>query len=646
VAALVLTGCDDTSEIGPPPDSDGDGIPDLQEIYEGTDPSDPASASAWHPEWTERPRLLVDAEGLAVLLEALERTGEPWETLRARLEARCTEDPRPPDEDLTSAVVNTNIALACAVRYAAGDEAAGDKAATILEDLPEEVDFAISLVDKIDLHAGQGILQGVRAWDLLLGAGYPMGHDPEVAEARLHAFGESLWTIYVEEFPVFLLLAQNNHNTKIASAFAMLGMGSNLDPRAARYVSYGLSEVTRVNDLVAAADGGYAEGPSYQVYAMQSVLPFAAALDRWLGDDLLTVRTSCAHDWDPESCIEHNVSLPSPLADPRYCDGFDRFVEMLMPTGYGPNTDDGNLASAHLGYTVGLCDSPAQAFGWGWQTSAWASTGSVDLTADSLRTWVDAPEPAAPPAGPIARPDAGFAVLRDRWDPEGPWALLLAEAGVARTGGGLHEHPDALAYLWVARGAYLLLDCGYGYWEIREAVNAPEDHNVILVDGLAATRTDAEILEVDADGDTQTATARIAHHGVQWTRSVSIVGDDVLVVRDLTEPTDGGTHTLAMSVHGATDTLARNGGVGTWTVGDLTLQVAVIASVAPTHGERPGVHASGRSLDPHGVLTAEVYTDQPVTWLTVAVAGDGGVPLEVEGDAVRWGERSFPLVAR
>jgi len=642
VVAVALTGCPPTLEPGPPTDYDGDGISNFQEIEEGTDPSDPTSASAWHPEWVERPRLAVDADGLAVLLDALERTGEPWEPLRARLETRCAQELRELDENLSSTVTNTNIAFACAVLYAAGDEAAGDKAATALEDLPEEVAFKISLVDKIDLYSGQAILQGMRTWDLLLGVGYPTGHDPAVAEAKLHAFGEAVWNIYVEDFPLFLLVAQNNHNTKLAAAFGMLGIGANLDPRAARYVSYGLSEITRVNELVAAADGGYAEGPSYQVYAMQSVLPFAAALDRWLGDDQLTVRTSCAHNWDPDTCVEENVSLPSLLADPRYCDGFDRFVEMLMPIGYAPNTDDGNLASAHLGYTAGLCGSPEQAFGWEWQASSWTSTGSVDLTADSLRYWADAPEAAAPPVGPISRPDAGFAVLRDRWEPDGPWAMLLAEAGVARTGGGQHEHPDALAFLWAARGEYLLLDCGYGSWEIREAVNAPNDHNVILVDGQGATRTDAEILGVSA-GDDQSATARIAHHGVTWTRTLSLVGDDILVVRDLSEPTDGSAHTLTMYVHGATDTLALTNGVGSWTVGDQTLQVAVIATVAPSYGERPGIHAFGRSLEPHGVLTAEVHADQPVTWLTVAVTGDGSVPLEIVGDAIHWGAREIDL---
>jgi hypothetical protein len=642
LVALLLVGCDHSVDPGTDPDYDGDGISNLQEFSEGTDPSDPTSASAWHPEWAERPRLLVDADGLAVLLDALERTGEPWEPLHARLEWRCASEVWELDEDLTSAIVNTNIAIACAVLYAAGDDFAGDKAATILEDLPEEVDFKISLVDKIDLHAGQAILQGVRTWDLLLGVGYPAGHDPAVAEARLQALGEAVWNIYVEDFPLFLLVAQNNHNTKLAAAFAMLGMGANLDPRAARYVSYGLSEATRVNDLVAAADGGYAEGPSYQVYAMQSVLPFAAALDRWLGEESLTVRTSCAHNWDPDACVEENVSLPSLLADRRYCDGFDRFVEMLMPIGYAPNTDDGNLASGHLGYTAGLCASPLQAFGWGWQASSWASTGSVDLTADSLRYWVDAPAAAAPPMGPISRPDAGFAVLRDRWEPDGPWAMLLAESGVARTGGGGHEHPDALAFLWAARGEYLLLDCGYGSWEIHEAVNAPEDHNVILVDGLGASLTDAELLGVTA-GDDPSATARIAHHGVTWTRTLSLVGDDVLVVRDLSEPTDGAAHTLTMHLHGATDTLARTEGVGRWTVGDQTLQVAVIANVAPSYGERPAVHAFGRSFEPHGVLTAEVHADQPVTWLTVAVAGDGTVPLEVGGNTIHWGAQEFDL---
>ena len=48
-----------------------DGIPDAREAEEGTDPQDPSSASAWHPEWTGHPRLLADASRWAEVKQAI-----------------------------------------------------------------------------------------------------------------------------------------------------------------------------------------------------------------------------------------------------------------------------------------------------------------------------------------------------------------------------------------------------------------------------------------------------------------------------------------------------------------------------------------------------------------------------------------------
>ncbi len=630
----VACGPDEPHETSEPgwSDADGDGVSDAQEASDGTDPNDPSSALSWHPELTARPRLLLDPADLSDLVASLDRSDEPWTTLRARLESRCSDEEQTADEDLSSATTNGNIAVACAVLFAAGNLPAGDKAALILDNWPSDVIVPPELVDKVDLHAGQGLLQAARAWDLLLGVGYPEGRDPLVAEERLHAFAADLWDFYVEDYPVFLAFARNNHSTKLISSWAALGFAANDDERSARYVNLAADQLPRLNDALLAEDGGYAEGPSYLVYGGQSVLPWLAAFDRWLGDGELLAKPNCQLSLDAD-CTEELIGVTSPLRDPRVCAGFDRFVEMLMPAGYGPNIDDGNLATAPLGVTAGLCDSAVQSWGWSWQAVPWASSGSVDLSADALVHWPRAPVAVEPVAGPLVL--EGYAVLRDRWDRNGAYALLEAEAGVLRAGGGLHEQPDGLAFLWATRGEYLLLDSGYGSWEQREQVNQPEAHNVILVDGEGSGAVDAEVLETYTDGPFQVARGTVTFGGVRWTRTLVLASDSALVVRDVTESVDGASHDLLLNLHGANDTLSFAADVAQWHVGDLDLSAAVIADVPLSYSTRVGEHALHHGqIEVHGIVEAGARSSATVTWLTVAVAD--GSELALDGDSLRW----------
>lgn len=645
---LLLLACSPAPETGSPPlpdtgldpseDADGDGIDNATELAEGSDPRDPSSASAWHPEWTERPRLLTNPAGLERIPELRARDGEPWESLSARITSRCAGDPMEDDPTLVSATVNGNIALACALEHLAGDPEAGAKAAGILESLPVTAELDAETLFYTDLHASQGLLQGARAYDLLLAAGYPSGRDPADAHARLHALGDFLWDYYVERYPQWMGYAQNNHATKLAAAFGALGMGAPDDPRAARYVNYAVGELHRLRPLLFAEDGGYAEGPGYLVYAMESELPFMAAFDRWLGDGSVPVATLCAHDLDP-ACEPGLELLGSPLRDPAVCASFERFVEQLMPAGYGPNTDDSNLASAHLGLVAGLCDAPTAAWGWAFQASSWASAGSVDVTADTLLAWDLAPEPAAPEPGPLARPDAGWAVLRSGWERDSAYALLLAEHGVARSGGGGHEHPDALAYLWAAGGDYLLIDAGYGSWAEHTEVNDAEAHNLFLVGGEGPGDADAWIDHAVTSGAHQRATGHTSYAGLDWTRHITLVGEDVLVVLDQVEPSHGGGLALALQTQGPGTGLEIDGPLARWPVGERELQVMVVADRKLDLSVRGEEHAFSYSdYQPHDALEASLTVDGPTRWLTVARVGLPGADdgLQAAEQGVSW----------
>ncbi|MFT5682688.1 MAG: hypothetical protein ACI8RZ_003612 [Myxococcota bacterium] len=633
----------DDTDIDPTLDSDGDGITDVVELAEETDPHDPASATAWHPEWTDRPRLLTDAAGLERLQEALTDKDEPTVTLSARLVDRCAATPAKDDETLASATGNGNIALACAVVYLGGDAKAGMKSAEILATFPTEVSIGLEDVFYTDLRAGQGVLQGIRAWDLLLAIGYPEGYDADDAGERLHALGDSLWTFYVEDYPQWLDYAQNNHNTKFASMLGALGMGAWDDPRSARYVNFAASELPRFRDYLLTDDGGYGEGPSYLVYAMESELPFMVALDRWLGDETMLVRHTCVHDPDPD-CTETLIEHGSPLRDERICTAFDRFVEQMMPAGYAPNTDDSNLATAHLGLVAGLCGSPYAAWGWEFQATEYDASGSVDVTADTLLAWPDAPVGSAPPIEPILRADAGWAVLRSGWERDSAYALLVAENGLARESGGGHEHPDNLSFLWATGGHYLLLDSGYGNWSGRGEVSQAEAHSLFLVGGEGPTTDDdAWIDDAWSEGDLQIARGHTTYRGLVWQRTLVLVGETALILWDETAP-ESGAIDLALQLQGPSTGMSLDGGIARWDLHDQTLQVALIAEQTPTLDSRTEQHAFHyATYEEHDVLQASATIDGETRWLTVAWLGDPDQTLSVDGETIRWPTGSATL---
>lgn len=617
-------------------DLDGDGISDAEECEAGTNPLDPSSASAWHPEFEERPRLLLRAHELPLLRELLTRTDEPYLSLQATIRATCASSEHAPEETLSYLTSNGNLALACAVQCAGGDLDACDRSASVIEAMPKTIDITLEMLTTADLRAGQGLLQAVRAWDLLLGVGYPKGHDPELAQSRLHGLGETLWTHYMVDFRAFPAVWLNNHNLKLAATFGLLGMGAPDDPRAARYVNWAAYEIPRLHEYVFAADGGYAEGFNYLSYGMESELPWIRAFRGWLGTGELQVMSQCAHDLDKD-CVEALSTVSDPLLDPRLCGSWERLVEALMPWGYTPNTDDGNLSTGLLGISASLCESATQA--WGWDFQPYLSTGgSVLLAPDSLLEWSHAPEPVEPSTEPFSRPDSGWVALRSSWDPQSPYALLLAESGIARIGGGGHEHPDALSFLWATRGEYPLMDSGYGSWNLHGEVNDAEAHNLILVDGEGPETADALVLDHGREGPFLWARAQVSFGGVDWTRTLVLVEDSLLLTFDELESLDKAPHELTLLLHGASEELLLESERVRYTLDGFTLEVGSIADIELASSSWTEEHAWWYgTIEHHAVAAWSGTLSTSTRWLTVASLNESAEPaLLVDESSVTW----------
>ncbi len=98
---------------------------------------------------------------------------------------------------------------------------------------------------------------------------------------------------------------------------------------------------------------------------------------------------------------------------------------------------------------------------------------------------------------------------------------------------GGHEHPDPLALLRYAGTEALVLDSGHLGWGQHHKVNAPENHSLILVDGLGAQGYQAVVPEIDIEHDGSITFLDPSVEG-GWTPGRD--GQGWIVAHDLAEP--------------------------------------------------------------------------------------------------------------
>lgn len=635
----------DPAETVSPIDSDRDGIPDEVEVLDGTDPNDPASARAWHPERRTRPGVLVDTAARDVLRERL-GSGDPgaravWDRIVARAGAT---PPAPPDpmvwDDMVARERGQIAEAAAFVGWVTADEDMSGKAAALLAEplaSPWPLNEGLFATSLYDLHEAEALVAACHAFDLLAGT---ESAAPLLAQAEATLTGrvEDFAAIHLEPgaFMNFLLVAQNNHAMKVMGALGVCTLALPDRPNAAAQLNEAVSALTYLLlDFQGIPEGAYAEGWNYLAYGGDTWLALVWAWQRLVGDGrwpLIGRGIVTPGDARAGKLTEYGDLM----REPTVMRIFENALRTSRPDGLMAPTDDANAVPLHGAILAALLDSPEWA--WNWRR---AELGFYGGSADVL-TFIAlgrVPAPAAPTWAPDhASRGAGFAVWRSDWGPEATYLLMLAEHGAMRTNGLGHEHADPLSLLMHAHGEALLLDPGYINFEHHDLVKRGEDHNIVLIDGegpafwvsIGPPAGDAFLEQWLVANGLSSALGSAQLGDVMWWRRVVRVEGRYFVVADRLIADGPHTYTLALHGHGGGDGLdgafAMTGDGARWVRPKASLRAVVV----PLEGqaryvERLDEHARGwGQIGWHSALDVHAEMDTSAGFLTVLWPGRAG----------------------
>lgn len=458
-----------------------------------------------------------------------------------------------------------------AFAYAMTEDARyGDKALEILLQINPQGNWG----DEEQFWAGP-LMAYAQAYDMLKGAGHP-GLDAS-ADAAIRA-GIAAKTGELREVASSALfdlwIPMNNWRIRMycaldIAAMALADHGSADDWHDK---SEDLVEETMDFQLASIDEGGFAEGPYYLEYSADICYPHMVAYQRvmrepppWAG------QLEVLHDWS---------------------------IHIRLPDGLRPNIDDAHLTRFY-GWYWGPDHPRAAVYRWDDgdpQSPANPNIHRTDALIDKICQYDASVVPQPPDWGPtVFLPEAGEAVLRSDWGPDGVYMLLMGEHGDARNNGLGHEHPDATSFMVYAYGEMLALDSGHISWEQHELVNNARNHSLILVDGKGPpvekiiVLGQTVILNVGVDAylkdyyDTEGLDFCADSTTYWWVnvdivRSVWFVDNRYFVVMD--EVSGDATHTYEWLLHGngggtTGGTFERSEGSATWGQGDAELTAYV-----------------------------------------------------------------------
>jgi hypothetical protein len=513
-----------------------------------------------------------------------------------------------------------------------------------------------------DISTSEELFQYATAYDTLRGAGYDFGADQLVIVEHLVDLASELYDNYAhpETAQNYALIHQNNHRAKTGAALVVAAVAvaeyepaPGTDPRAVRdpaqWLAYGLDQVDDMMRYgLVTGDGAYAEGPFYFRYTSQNLLPFWRAWDRLV---------------DGATWPADGIEVPSFWRHPLLTRSVRWALDMTLPDGSLAPVDDGNPYRCYYFGTAPSADPAATAWRWANCPAPYDTDGNITLAPDAIVAFDDSVTPAPPTGSPTAfYVEGGNAIFRGDWTPDGVVAIVQAEHDTAsefgrdREGRGLtpesHEHAEPGAFLLHAFGERLALDPGYFSFTDRNLVAKPQDHNVILVDGIGpidylgasinwrdlvgrppadgqATLSDT----LDTDGlDAARVTTRYglaAAKGTLLQRRVLFAADRYLVFADTATSPVSHTYTWLLHGNGGGDSggeFAPTASGGRWTRPGASLDVGFAFDVgAPAFDTVSGLHEEANGARrTHTALRASA-TGRAVRALEIVYPSPSGV---------------------
>ncbi len=623
-----------------------------------------------------RPRILFFPDGVEVVQARLDR--EPYRTILGDMERRsrladgiALDDQRITETRFKARAAKNRAFLYAIDRRIEGDQAfpfasaeerqaEGDRVRDWLLNLHDcsrlSPDCAFGGWDR-DISSSEELLQFATAYDTLLGAGYAFEPAEEaVIVEKLVNLASQLYENFLtpETAANVAILHQNNHRSKTGAALAVAAIvlaeytpPPAGDPRGVRdpaaWLAYGLDMVDLIQRWVLmTGDGAYAEGPFYQRFTHQNILPFARAWDRLV---------------DGASVVARGLEIPSLWRHPLFERNQRWLLEMTLSDGSLAAIDDGNVGRSQYFGLFDLASPLADAFAFAWAEAPtpYETDGNIDLAADALIHYDDARVSPAPRAGSPTSfwVEGGNAIFRSAWGRDGMVAIVLGEPDVAaefgrdRDGVGVspesHEHPEPGSFLLHAYGERLALDPGYFTFPTKSLVDRPQHHNMILVDGngpaphfgasLNWPETGLEnrppadglaTLAANLDGDFLDATKVVTRYGRGWgvvpnqsiplfERRFLFADDRYLVLADAVTDPSGAESSWTWLVHGnggetsGGDFEATAAG-GRWTIRGARLDAGfAFADQSPDRATESALHEGPHKAElSHTVLETSV----------------------------------------
>ena len=563
----------------------------------------------WKPELTHRPRLLWEANEWSAITNRLTR--QPYITLYNRVVsgANRTVSPAPAIYDAGREYSTANIAKNAAFVWAVeSDPTYGEKAAQILEtEMATNFNWSglLGLYDLIDndVHVSEAMQGYLASYDILAGTGYISSTREQAIHDRVETMFINAWQFYMVDFYFFKqVLNFNNHFTKLASAFGSAAITLNDSNYATEWINLAMAWGTyRLFEVITTPSGTFSEGPSYMVYSAVNHLPFFLQYDRFTdGEDATFQKRQC--NLFGQNCTYTPVFVTNPIENSTLLSISNWWINIRMPNGKCPPIDDSFEKGFFNGLMAGALGDGELA--WDWLNAPeipYCSEYCADISADMICSYDDSVTPTEPDRGPsIVNSEDAFAVFRTDWTEDASYALLLAENGVARIGGNLHEQADTLSFLYYSQGQMLAIDPGYIRWEERHLVRYGVDHNIVAVDGsgppapmiLPFGGVDAFIRLYDLENQPQFAVANTTYAQTDWVRAFFFY-DGFALVGDFLQ--SGQQHSYDFLLHG-------NGGGDTggtytslvdgaqWETNGISLDLTLVATEPVTHSSYNDYH--------------------------------------------------------